>query len=211
MILPHQIILTADNSGINNHVTFSLNKEGGFIGLFTSSGTVIDSFSYGYQLRDISFGRSDPDHDKLVYFSETTKGVKNSTITFTSISETPQFSIRGGFYSGKQTIILTSSTPDAIIHYTTNGKEPDATCAIYSEPIVLSKTTALRARAIESNELPSLTVTQTYLIDEIINLPVVSIVTDSANFFDDSIGIYITGTNGIRGSCDAKIRNLNQD
>jgi len=213
IILPANgfIAFWADDSGFKNHATFSLNKEGGFIGLFTSAGIAIDSFSYGFQLRDISFGRSVADHNKLVYFSKTTKGSSNSTVTYTSVSETPRFSIRGGFYYGKQTVTITSPTSGAIIHFTTNGKEPDATSPVYSEPIVLSKTTALRARAIEPGELPSLAVTHTYLIDEKINLPVISIVTDSANFFDDSIGIYITGTNGIRGSCDSRIRNLNQD
>ena len=201
----------ADDSDLTNHAGFALDKKGGFIGLYTSDGVCTDSFSYEFQLRDVSFGRAVSDPDKLVYFSKTTKGGANSSKSYTSISETPRFSLRGGFYNGNQTIILTSSSPDAMIHYTTNGSEPDSASAVYTEPILITKTSALRARAFEPGELPSLTVTQTYLIDEVINLPVISIVTDSANFFDDSIGIYITGTNGIRGSCDATIRNLNQD
>ena len=201
----------ADDSDLTNHVGFALDKEGGFIGLFSADGICADSFSYGFQLRDVSYGRSASDPDKLVYFSNTTKGAANSDKFYTSISETPRFSLRGGFYEGKQTITLTSALPGAIIHYTTNGSEPDSSSAVYAEPIVLTKTSALRARATERGKLPSLIITQTYLIDELVNLPVISIVTDSANFFDDSIGIYITGTNGIRGSCDALIRNLNQD
>ena len=201
----------ADESDLTNHAGFTLDKEGGFIGIYTSEGVVADSFSYGFQLRDVSYGRSVSDPGKQVYFEKTTKGAANSKISYTSISKAPGFSLRGGFYVGNQTIILTSSSPGAVIHYTTNGSEPDSSSPVYSEPVILTKTTALRARAIEAGALPGLTITQTYLIDEVINLPVISIVTDSANFFDNSIGIYITGTNGIRGACDATVRNLNQD
>lgn len=201
----------ADESGVTNHTNFTLDREGGFVGLFNSSGAVIDSFSYGFQARDVSYGRSIIASEKLVYFSKPTMGRANSDQSFSSFSESPAFSLNGGFYVGSQTVILTSPSPDAVIYYTTNGMEPDTSSQVYSLPIKLSKTTALRARAFEKDALPSLTITRTYLIGENINLPVISIVTDSANFFDDSIGIYITGKNGIRGSCDSKIRNLNQD
>ncbi|HAM11072.1 MAG: hypothetical protein A2X05_01040 [Bacteroidetes bacterium GWE2_41_25] len=201
----------ADDSDLTNHAGFALDKEGGFIGIYTSSGAVVDSFSYGFQLRDVSFGRSVSDPGKLVYFAKTTRGAANSQKYYTSISNSPRFSLRGGFYNGNQTVILTSPSPDAVIYFTTNGSEPDSASSVYSEPVTLTKTTALRARAVEEGALPGLTMTQTYLIDEEINLPVISIVTDSANFFDDSVGIYITGTNGKRGSCDATVRNLNQD
>ena len=52
------ILFWADETDITNHTSFTLSKESGFIGLFTPAGTVADSFSYGFQLRDISYGRS---------------------------------------------------------------------------------------------------------------------------------------------------------
>lgn len=205
------IFFWADESNVTNHTNFELSKEGGFVGLYSTTGVVTDSLSYGYQVRDVSFGRKVNDLNNLVYFVKTTRGSPNSILSYSSISKTPVFSIQGGFYNGNQTIVLTAESQGTEIHFTTNGSTPDSASSVYMGPIVITRTTALRARTFETGALPSLTLTQTYLIDEEINLPVISIVTDSANFFDDSIGIYITGTNGIRGSCDATVRNLNQD
>ena len=42
-------------------------------------------------------------------------------------------------------------------------------------------------------------------------LPVFSLVTDPANFFSDTSGIYVAGTNGIIGNCSTQPRNWNQD
>lgn len=55
----------------------------------------------------------------------------------------------------------------------------------------------IRARAFKDGSLPSAAVTQSYLVDAAgtnrYSLPVVSIATDAANFFDDQIGIYVPG------------------
>ncbi len=127
------------------------------------------------------------------------------------ISSTPVFSERGGFYTGPQSVELTSNAPGVEIRYTTDGTEPDSVSALYTSPVSIIKTTALRARAFRTDTLPGEIITQTFFIDEEINLPVISIATDPDNFFDDQTGIYITGTNGKRGDCDPTIRNLNQD
>ena len=201
----------ADESDAAGHVNFSLNKEKGFIGLFTSTGIAVDSFSYSFQVKDISFGRAPDDYSRFVFFPKPTKGAVNSSKYFSSISGKPGFSLRGGFYSGDQIVELTAENSLARIFYTTNGKEPDSLSLKYTSAITISKTTALRARVYEPDALPGVVGTQTYLINEPVSLPVISIVTDSANFFDNKTGIYITGTNGIRGSCDTTKRNLNQD
>ena len=43
--------------------------------------------------------------------------------------------------------------------------------------------------------------THTYLINVSRNLPVVSLATNPAHLFDDTIGIYVVGTNGRPASC----------
>ncbi|MEQ9378959.1 MAG: CotH kinase family protein [Imperialibacter sp.] len=122
----------------------------------------------------------------------------------------PQFSQSGGFYQTPAHISLTADDQTSI-YYSTNGAVPDENSFQYSGPISLNETGALRAVAIGSDGTSSEVVTQTYFIQEPINLPVVSLVTDPAHLFSDESGIYVTGTNGIRGSCDPVIRNLNQD
>lgn len=55
----------------------------------------------------------------------------------------------------------------------------------------------VRARVFQEGAMPSPAVTQSYVVDAAgtnrYSLPVVSIVTDAANFFDDDIGIYVPG------------------
>jgi hypothetical protein len=127
------------------------------------------------------------------------------------VSSSPLFSKHGGFYTGSQSVELTSISQGAEIRFTTDGKEPDSLSALYTGPITITNSTALRARIFETGKEPGEIITQTFFIDEEINLPVISIATDPDNFFDNQKGIYITGTNGTRGACDPTIRNLNQD
>jgi hypothetical protein len=88
---------------------------------------------------------------------------------------------------------------------------PVKTSKLYSGPIKIDSTIAIRACSFEAGKQQSQISTNTYFINEVVNLPFISIVTDPANLFDDKIGIYVTGTNGKAGSCDPTIRNLNQD
>jgi hypothetical protein len=97
------------------------------------------------------------------------------------------------------------------IYYTTNGNYPDDDDLLYTKPIQIDSTIAIRAIAYNQGQAPSIVTTQTYFINEPINLPIISLVTDPDHLFSDKSGIYVTGTNGIKGACDAVIRNLNQD
>jgi hypothetical protein len=59
------------------------------------------------------------------------------------------------------------------------------------------KATVVRARAMRQGSHPSETVTGTYFVDENMQhrytLPLISLVTDSLNLFDDDTGIYVPG------------------
>ena len=131
-------------------------------------------------------------------------------ITNDSLSSTPIFSIQGGFYQGSQSISLTNNS-NSSIYYTLNGNYPDDNDSLYTKSILIDSTIAIRAISYEKGKAPSYVNTQTYFINEPINLPIISLVTDSDHLFSDQTGIYVTGTNGIKGSCDNVVRNLNQD
>ena len=60
----------------------------------------------------------------------------------------PFFSLAGGLYNTPQQLVLTDTTPGAVIYYTTNGQTPNASSAIYSTPIVISSTKMVAAIAI---------------------------------------------------------------
>ena len=143
-------------------------------------------------------------------FFEPSPGKANGNIVSGFVPE-PEFSLSGGFFNSPQSVRLSVSDPAASIHYTLDGTIPNVNSPAYVNPISVFNTRAIRARAIKSGAIPSEVVTETYFIDEQVNLPVISIVTDPTHLFSDTGGIYVTGTNGIRGSCDTTKRNLNRD
>ncbi|MFA7419627.1 MAG: CotH kinase family protein [Melioribacteraceae bacterium] len=205
------IIFWADDRNTGLHTNFKLSRDGESVGLFNSSGAVVDTITFGYQYDDVSYGRFSNDNSKWGYFKPPTPSAKNISSGEIAIAPVPVFSISGGYYKNGQTLTLSSPNSNAEIRYTLNGTEPTKSSLLYTVPLKIDSTISIRARAYEIGKTQSLIATNTYLINEQNNLPVVSLVTDPANLFDDKIGIYVTGTNGIRGSCDATIRNLNQD
>jgi hypothetical protein len=100
--------------------------------------------------------------------------INGSPSSLGNVADT-QFSIQRGFYTAPILVAITSTTPGAVIRYTTDGSAPTATNGIiYTAPLNLAKTTVLRARASLVNWLPTNVDTQTYLFPN-------DIITQSAN------------------------------
>ena len=92
----------------------------------------------------------------------------------------------GGFYGAAVNATITNtSLTGGTIHYTLDGQNPTAASPVYSGAINIPATAVLRAICIsgDSEYLPSLIATETYLILEDFTLPVISITTDPANLF----------------------------
>ena len=58
-----------------------------------------------------------------------------ASAVYTLEVEMPTFSPEGGVYSSPQSITISCTTPDAVIHYTTDGSVPDESSPAYSCPI----------------------------------------------------------------------------
>ena len=62
--------------------------------------------------------------------------------------EAPEASLKSGTYDGAQQVALDCATKDVTIRYTLDGSEPTAESAIYDdEPLTITDTTTLKARA----------------------------------------------------------------
>jgi cell division septation protein DedD len=57
---------------------------------------------------------------------------------------------------------ISSSAKDATIHYTTDNSEPTGVSPVFSTPILIEKTTTIKARVFKSGRTPSPTATGTY-------------------------------------------------
>jgi len=212
LIAPHSyLIVYADGSGKDLHTNFKLSKDGDKVLLVNKQGVIIDEINFPYQLTNISYGRKTNEPQILGYFEVPTPGVINDDKMAKGISPVPVFSVRGGFHTGLQTVKLSLASQDALLFYTLDGTDPTTGSMPYTDPIVLTKTSVLRVKSFEIGFLPGLTATQSYFIDEPMNLPVISLVTNPDNFFSDETGIYVVGTAGVAGYCTIVPQNVNQD
>ena len=206
----YKLIWTDDhNTGI--HTNFKLSASGEFIGLYNTSLQVIDSLTFPVQQPNISYGCF-PDASKpYLYFYPPTPEAENTELSIFNRVPEPEFSLDGGFYNGQQTITITCNEPGSKIYYTNDGHYPTKNDNLYQNTINVNSTMVIKAIAVKDGFLSSKIVTKTYFIDESIDLPVFSISTNPENFFSDTSGIYVIGTNGITANCSTGPRNWNQD
>ena|GEM_PF-1494130 len=112
--------------------------------------------------------------------------------------DAPVFSAPAGFYNGPLTLTLLGGS-DAQIRYTLDGDEPDNNSTLYTNPITINNTTVVKAKAFPTvnTHAASFTIVNTYFINEMHSLPVISVSSDrvatllSGNDFDRN---YITYT-----------------
>jgi hypothetical protein len=77
---------------------------------------------------------------------------------------TPTFSPAGGTYVGPQTVTLSVATGGATIHYTTDGSAPNASSPTYTAPILIARTTTIRAFAVAGGMTDSDEAAATYTV-----------------------------------------------
>ncbi|MBL7830767.1 MAG: CotH kinase family protein [Saprospiraceae bacterium] len=125
-----------------------------------------------------SMGRkTDGSTEWWIFKNPTIEASNNTEIPYRSIAKTPKMNKKPGFYSGQVIVGITTSEADGIIHYTTDGTEPDENSEVYTDSLVLMSTTVLKAKVYTTDpeELPSFTEFNTYFIDINHTLPVVSV------------------------------------
>ena len=175
-----------DQNLTNLHTNFKLSQSGETVTLSDAQAKRIETIRLSKQESDISFGK---EKGKLLYMVPTPASKNSAPHTTPTRTDPVLFSLKGGFYSDSQ--VLELSHPDgANIYYTTDGSTPTSAANAYTRPVMIDKTMVIRAVAIENKKFASLVKTYTYLIDENITLPVVSISMDNKYLFDDKIGLY---------------------
>ena len=100
------------------------------------------------------------------YLSRATPGAFNSD-SFDGFVRDTKFSVDRGFFTDPFTLEITSATEDAVIRFTTDGSDPtEGNGTVYTGPVTISETTALRAAAFKDGLVPSNIDTHTYLFLE---------------------------------------------
>lgn len=205
-----------ERSSFAGHANFRLEPEGGWLYLFSFGGALVDSVKYGQQKRNISFGRIADGGNEWVFFDSPSAASSNNVRMGSNEScEVPSFMKLGGFYKGSQTISFASPALGDSIYYTMNGDEPtrkNATLFVTGKPIIVGATTVVRAITVSARKLTSEIATQTYFINERnFAMAAVSLSTSPTHLFNNTMGIYVEGTNGITGNGMNTPANWNMD
>ncbi len=184
---PHGIFYTS-----SYHLGFKLSIGGEELALFDPDGNLIDSVSYGIQLRDVSMGRKPDGGSNWFYFGEPTPGSANITngILNTGRCSPPSFTAPAGFYNSSQAIEITANSGDEEIRYTLDGSRPASTSALYTKPLQIDTTTVVRARTFNNSKLPGEIVTKTYIINSSTSLSTMSITAFPNTLWGNETGIF---------------------
>ena len=99
-----------------------------------------------------------------------------STFTYTVYGPlpAPTFSLAPGGYGPAQTVAISSSTAGSVVRYTTDGSNPTASSAIYTDPIAVTSSMTLKAIATKSPYPDSTIASATYTINGSAAAPVAS-------------------------------------
>ncbi|MBU1114909.1 MAG: CotH kinase family protein [Bacteroidetes bacterium] len=177
------------------HTNFKLSSTGELLILSNGNGEIEDSLFTRNQIADFSLGRFPNGSENLFFFNSPTPGAKNIDNGFSSFLEPPILGKEHGFYSTP--FFLDISNPNSVgtIRYTLDGSEPTKYSTIYTNQLVVSGISVIRAKIFADSLLPSKTETHTYFINTDINLPIISLTTNPDNFFSSDSGIYVLGPN----------------
>lgn len=209
----YKIIFFENNEANPHHVNFKLDCDGATLYLYNRNLLLADKVEYGYSYPETSYARrTDGRKGEWATCITPTPGATNNDSEFsTKRVSKPMPGIQPGLYS--QNISFFVKNISGTVHYTTDGSEPTRKSEIWSKNITIKSPTVIRLRAYQDGCIPSEIVTCTYIIEKKrnITLPIISIATDPRNLWDDTIGIYCVGTNGIKGNGISYAANWNQD
>lgn len=198
----------------NNGLYLDTDPDGGFLSIADANGTIIDHINYPIQHTNISWGRTQDGASEFGYFINSSHNRSNNTSStaFYVVAE-PTFSLKGGFYSAPVSVSIECKTEDAKIYYTLDGSDPTPQKILYTgSPIQIDSSMPLRAKAFAEGYLEGTIATATYMINERVpDLPVFFLTTDTINLYNDTIGIYCVGTNGVQIAGTQIIANYGRD
>ena len=194
-------------------VRFKLDRKGGTLYLSRNGREVGLSITYPASVPRCSYARVSLEADEWQYCGLPTPGAPNAGHYAQECLPAPEIDCDSRlFTSGFDVHVQIPS--GTTLRYTTDGSTPTLTNGKTSADglFSVSKTTVLRLRLFSDAYLPSGVVSRTYIYkDKNYYLPIVAVTTDPRNLYDDMIGCYVDGKNGIQGRGSTGKSNLNMD
>ena len=173
------LILSGDTSLSTNqydHASFSLNAMEERLYLYCN-GELIDYVLLQHIPNQYSYGRIATGSG--FFYMKPSPGAENNE-GWRTVSQLPHGSVEPGVWVQETPVALSFTSPGTV-YYTLDGSDPSASSLLYEGPIQVSKTTLVRAVAVEEGKMISRTYTSLFVINEPHSIPVVSLVTDPAD------------------------------
>lgn len=172
------------------HADFKL-SQGETVYLFTEDDILVDSLLIQSVCGDVSIGRA---NNEIRYFDQVTPGGPNNQSAYLGILENSiRFSHDGGIIA-PLSLELSTTEDNATIRYTLDASEPTINSEEYIGAISINTNKVVRARLFKNNYLASKSISRTYLLNAQHDLPIIALVTEPDNFFDEDYGMYAFGS-----------------
>ena len=194
-------------------VRFKLNRNGGVIYLSKNGVDVDLSITYPESVPRCSYARVSIWADEWQYCGVPTPGLPNAGHYAQDRLSIPEVDCDSRLFTS-QFDVHVQIPAGTTLRYTTDGSTPTLWDGHTSPDglFTISKNTVLRLRLFADDKLPSSVVTRTYIYkDRNYYLPIVAVTTAPHNLYDDMIGCYVNGKNGITGRGSTGKSNLNMD
>lgn len=184
-------------------VPFKLQYEGGVITIADTDGNSV-SQTYPAAIQRCSYARTTDGGDTWQWTSTPTPAARNEDSTFASTQLEAPVVDRDACVHTEGFDFNVTIPEGCTLYYTMDGRTPTLENAMSTTEGVFhvsdDETAIYRFRLFRDGYLPSPVVTRSFIyMDRDYYLPVISVVTDQANLYDDQIGAYTIGTNGIPG------------
>ena len=159
------VFASGDNlatAGSELHTNFKIGADGEYLGLINASNDT-PQFEYAPtfppQTSDVSYGlyNADDPNSAGLFRQPDSRAQNNPT------AQAPTYSVQGKTFTGTLPVSLSSTTPGAVIHYTTDGSVPTASSTVYSTPLSLTLTTMLRTLVTAAGYGASPVTSQSYI------------------------------------------------
>ncbi|MDF2686335.1 MAG: hypothetical protein K0S55_1516 [Clostridia bacterium] len=176
------------------HANFKLNSTDEELYLSTSEG-VADAVRLHNIPPSCSYGRNKNKSGFFYIENPTPQGENNDGKRY--ISGEPSVSADPGIYNNIDSLQV-SLEAEGKMYYTLDGSIPTSESMLYKNALKLNSTAVLRVVSYEENKIKSNVLTCSYIINENHTIPVVSLVTDPKNLWDEATGIYAMGINATK-------------
>lgn len=195
-------------------VDFKLDCDGGVIYISDENGIPVTLQSYPAAISRTSYARTKDGGNTWGITAQPTPEKSNATSLFASqrlAAPVPDQDTQ--IFASELTVNVEKPAGSRLV-YTTDGTTPTEHNGTTSTDgrFNVTRTSVYRFRVFQDGMLPSEVVTRTYIYkDKNYDLPVISVVTDPVNLYDDSLGVYVKGVNGRRGNGQSDPCNWNME